>query len=75
VFDRKILRRIYGPVQDKDQWRSRYNKELYDLFKKTKLSLTIRIARLRRAGLVRRVDEEALPRRIIHITPIGQGAG
>jgi hypothetical protein len=29
------------------QWRSRYNKELYDLFKEPKLSITIRIARLR----------------------------
>jgi hypothetical protein len=47
VFERKILRRIYGPVQDKGQWRSRYNKELYDLFKEPRLSITIRIARLR----------------------------
>jgi hypothetical protein len=47
VFERKILRRIYGPIQDKGQWRSRYNKELYDLFKEPKLSITIRIARLK----------------------------
>jgi hypothetical protein len=65
VFERKILRRIYGPVQDKGQWRSRYNKELYNLFKEPKLSTTIRIARLRWAGDVRRMDEEALPRRIM----------
>jgi hypothetical protein len=72
VFERKILRRIYGPVQDKDQWRSRYNKELYDLFKEPKLSITIRIARLRWAGHVRTMDEDALPRRIMYVTPIGQ---
>jgi hypothetical protein len=47
VFERKILRRIYGPIQDKGQWRSRCNKELYDLFKEPKLSITIRIARLK----------------------------
>jgi hypothetical protein len=46
VFERKILRRIYGPVQDKGQWRSRCKKELYDLFREPKLSITIRIARL-----------------------------
>jgi hypothetical protein len=63
---------IIGPVQDKGQWRSRYNQELYNLFKKPKLSITIRIARLRWAGHVRRMDEEALPRRIMYVTPIGQ---
>jgi hypothetical protein len=53
------------------QW-SRYNKELYDLFKEPKLSITIRIVRLRWAGHVRRMDEEAMPRRIIYVTPTGQ---
>jgi hypothetical protein len=33
VLERKILRRIYGPVKDRDQWRCRFNKKLYDLFK------------------------------------------
>jgi hypothetical protein len=47
VLQKKVLRRIYGPVQDKGQWRSTYNKELYNLFKEPKLSITIRIARLR----------------------------
>jgi hypothetical protein len=32
AFERKILRRIYGPVQDNVQWRLRYNKELYELY-------------------------------------------
>jgi hypothetical protein len=46
VFEQKILRRIYGPVKDRDQWRCRYNKELYDLFNEPRLSVIIRIARL-----------------------------
>jgi hypothetical protein len=37
VFERKILRRI----QDRDQWRCRFNKELYDLFKEPRLSVVI----------------------------------
>jgi hypothetical protein len=45
---------------------------LYDLFKEPKLSVTIRFARLRWAGCVRIMDEEALPRRIMYVTPIGQ---
>jgi hypothetical protein len=34
---------------------------LYDLFKELIVSITIKIARLRWAGHVRRMDEEALP--------------
>jgi len=29
VFERKILRRIYGPICEVATWRSRYNEELY----------------------------------------------
>jgi hypothetical protein len=32
IFEREILRRIYGPVQDNGQWRIRYNNELYELY-------------------------------------------
>jgi hypothetical protein len=45
--------------------------ELYDLFKESKLSITIRTARLRWPGHVRRMDEEALPKRIMYVTPTG----
>jgi hypothetical protein len=31
VFERKILRRIYGPICEGALWRSRYNEELYRL--------------------------------------------
>jgi hypothetical protein len=29
VFEREVLGRIYGPIQDSDIWRSRYNFKLY----------------------------------------------
>jgi hypothetical protein len=32
VFERKILLRIYDPINDRDQWRCRFNEELYGLF-------------------------------------------
>jgi hypothetical protein len=32
LFERRVLRCIFGAVQDKGTWRKRYNYELYKLF-------------------------------------------
>jgi len=50
VFERKILRRIYGPICEGAIWRSRYNDDLYHLYDETGLVTSIRITRLRWAG-------------------------
>jgi hypothetical protein len=71
VFERKILRRIYGPIKDRDQWKCRFKKELYDLFTEPRLSVVIRIARLRWAGHVERIDENCMPRRLLYVQPEG----
>jgi hypothetical protein len=71
VFERKILRIIYGPIKDREQWRGRFNKELYDLFKEPRRSVVIRIARLRCAGHVTRMDEICMPRRLMYVQPEG----
>jgi hypothetical protein len=31
IFERKVLRKTYGPVNDKGKWRIRYNNELYQI--------------------------------------------
>jgi len=46
VFERKVLRRIYGPICEGAIWRSRYNEELYCLYDETDLVTTIRITGL-----------------------------
>jgi hypothetical protein len=71
VFGWKILRKIYGPVKDRDQWKCRYNKELYGLFKDPRLSVIIRIARLRWAGHITRMEENSMPRRLMYMQPEG----
>jgi len=45
VFERKILRRIYGPICEGAIWRSRYNEEQYRLYDETDLVTTVRITR------------------------------
>jgi len=57
VFERKILRRIYGPICEGVIWRSRYNEELYRLYDETDLVTTVRITRLRWAGHIVRMQD------------------
>jgi hypothetical protein len=71
VFEKKILQRIYGPIKDRDQWRCRFNKELHDLLKQPRLSVEIRIARLRWAGHFAKMDEKRVPRRLMYVQPEG----
>jgi hypothetical protein len=49
LFERKILRSIFGAMQVKGQWRRRYNFELYD---EPDLAKYIKINRLKWAGNV-----------------------
>ena len=56
-FERKILRRIYGPICEEVVWISRYNEELYRLYDEADLVTTDKITRLRWAGHVTRMQD------------------
>jgi hypothetical protein len=58
-FERKILRRIIGPVNENGRWRRRYNKEFYKVPVVTDI---VRSARLRCSGLVVRMNDNELPK-------------
>jgi len=51
VFERKVLRAIFGPTNDNGEWRTKYNDELYTLYKDSDIITYIKINRLRWAGL------------------------
>ena len=72
VFERKILRRIYGPICEGVTWRSRYNEELYRLNDETDLVTTIRITRLRWAGHIVRMDDNLPCKKITLDKPEGR---
>jgi hypothetical protein len=57
VFERKILRRIYGPICEEATWRSRYNEELYCVYDETDLVTTDKITRLKCAGHIVRIQD------------------
>ena len=57
VFERRVLRKIYGPTQDNDgTWRIKTNEELEILIKKENIVRFIKSQRLRWAAHVIRMD-------------------
>ena len=64
TFERKILRRIYGPINENGMWKMRSNKEIYDLFKEPEISTLVKLKRLQWAGHVQRMDERRIPKRV-----------
>jgi endonuclease/exonuclease/phosphatase family metal-dependent hydrolase/ribosomal protein S28E/S33 len=63
--ERKILRRILGPVRIEDVWRTRYNVELYTIFDDPEVSTLIKLRKLQWAGHVVRMDDERIPKRAL----------
>jgi hypothetical protein len=72
VFERKILRRIYGPIWEGATRRSRYNEELYRLYDETDLVTSIRITRLRWAGHIVRMQDNIPCKKITLDKPEGR---
>ena len=57
LFERRILRGIFGVTSDENIWRRRYNHELYELYGEPDIVRHIKINRLRWLGHVQRVDK------------------
>ena len=71
VFERKVLRMIYGPVCVRDEWRRRFNHELYSLYKDSTIVDRIHKQQVRWLGHVWRMRDEEPPRKIMQAKPSG----
>jgi hypothetical protein len=69
TWERKLLWKIYVPVNDKGQWRIRINMELYQLYMDLDLVTEIKKRRLHWTGHVQRMEESRIPIRLIHSNP------
>ena len=74
VFERRILRRIFGPVRDAEtgEWRIRHNVELVELSGLAPITSYISSQRLRWAGHVARLPDGSLVKEVARGTPFGR---
>jgi hypothetical protein len=64
-YERIILRRILGTINDNGTWRIRYNKEIYTLYGDPELSTVIKLRRLQWAGHAQRMVSQSEPRMVM----------
>ena len=69
IFERKVFRRILGPVYDneKENWRILTNKEIYARIKKPTIIETVRLNTVRWFGRVQRMEENRIPKRVLYM--------
>jgi len=69
IFERKVYRRILGPIYDnvKENWRILTNEEIYAIVKKPTIIETMRLNRLRWFGHVQRMEENKIPKRVFYM--------
>ena len=71
LFERKVLRCIFGAKQENGIWRKRYNHELYELFKDSDIVNYIKVKRLAWAGHLTRMSNERTLKKIFNTRPEG----
>jgi hypothetical protein len=71
IFERKVLRRIYGPTREKEGWRIKDSHELYDLYRNPEIVKTVKLGRLRWLGHLTRANEISPCRKLTFSKPEG----
>jgi hypothetical protein len=71
IFERRILRRIYGPTCENGVWRIKYNDELYILYKDLDIVRVIKVARIGWLGHLVRMEEKSPCKKITTSQPEG----
>jgi hypothetical protein len=66
VFERKVVRTIYGPVKEGERWRIRSNRELEEIIRGEDIVKFVKSQRLAWLGHAERMDEERMSRKLLH---------
>jgi hypothetical protein len=65
IFERKIVRRICGPINEEESWRIRTNKEIEDILEGADIVKFIKSLRVRWCGHIERMNNERMPKTIM----------
>jgi hypothetical protein len=65
-FERRILRKIFGCVRDKGDWRTRHNAELNELSEARDTVRFVQVQRMWWLGHVERMSEKRMPNRMLN---------
>ena len=71
VFERKVLRCIFGAKQENGTWRKRYSYELYETFNEPNIVNYIKLKRLAWAGHLVRVNNVRTLKKVLNNKPDG----
>lgn len=71
IWERKVLRRIFGPVCENGIWRRRSNEELRNLYGQPDIVTEQKKARLKWFGHVERMEESRFPKKALRGHPGG----
>jgi hypothetical protein len=73
IFERRILRKIFGPLQNEDGfWTIRMNHELIDLIKNADIVRYVKSKRMAWLGHVMWMEGERIPKRVLQWKPMGR---
>ena len=64
IFERKIFRRIYGPIYENGEWKSRTNRELEEMSKGENIVKWIKRQTITWLGHLERMKEDRMPKKI-----------
>jgi hypothetical protein len=71
IFERKILRKIFGPVNVDNIWRIRNNMEIDELIEGADIVRFIKAQRINRLGHIQRMDQARSTRKLLVWKPMG----
>jgi hypothetical protein len=64
-FERKIIRRIYGPVRQGREWRIRNNEGIDNIIRKKDIVRFVKARRLSWIGHVESMEDSRMPKRVM----------
>jgi hypothetical protein len=66
IFERKTLRKIYGPVRENELWRVRRYDELETIVKGSDIVKFIKCQRMRWPGRIERMQDTTIPKKMLY---------